>query len=225
MTQHSKAERRGLGRLLLFGGTFDPPHNGHLQMLQSCVAAVRPDRVLIVPTHLPPHKRAGSTPGPARLAMCRAAFVPRFAAAHVSTMELLRRGKSYSYDTVAALRRYCPETEIFLAVGSDMLLTLPSWHRYEQLKEMVTFVAQMRQKGEGAESEAKQFAQTLQAKGARVLFAEGPVQEISSTEIRELAAKGEDISALVPKEVLAIIQQRNLYRKGEAYRHDFKRRL
>ncbi|HET7224952.1 MAG TPA: nicotinate (nicotinamide) nucleotide adenylyltransferase, partial [Candidatus Eisenbacteria bacterium] len=108
-------------RLAVFGGTFDPPHVGHLALAERAADALALDRVLFVPARVPPHKRhAAMTPARHRLAMVRLAVRgnPRFA---VSTLELVRPGPSYTVDTLRALGRRHPRAELFLLIGADSL--------------------------------------------------------------------------------------------------------
>ena len=89
----------GPQKIILFGGTFDPPHNGHMTLLAGAIEAVRPDLVLVEPAGTPPHKRAGGTSAAHRLAMCEC-FRPLFPELVLDTTEIARGGKSYTIDTV-----------------------------------------------------------------------------------------------------------------------------
>ena len=99
-------------RIIVFGGTFDPPHNGHVTLLENAVRAVKPDKVLVIPTGVPPHKNGGNTPAAVRLEMCRC-FMSVFPKVQLDETEIHRAGKSYTVDTLlicaAAIR-----TRIFI---------------------------------------------------------------------------------------------------------------
>lgn len=195
--------------LLLFGGTFDPPHNGHMSILRNAIHAVQPDRVLVMPAGLPPHKRASGTSAALRLAMCKC-FLPLFPGLEISTMELYREGKSYTWDTVQQLMAEMPGVAISLCIGSDMLLTFTEWYRWQDLLAAVTLVAQSRAQQDTRP--AQQAAEALRQQGGRVVFASGEVEDISSTEVRRAVAAGQDISALVPPLVAQVIQREGLYK-------------
>ncbi|MFV0353138.1 MAG: nicotinate (nicotinamide) nucleotide adenylyltransferase [Oscillospiraceae bacterium] len=197
-------------KLLLFGGTFDPPHIGHLRILQNAIDTVLPDKVVVMPAGIPPHKQASATPGELRLQMCQC-FMPLFGNLQVSSLELHREGKSYTSNTVEFLQIQYPGAVIFLCIGSDMLLTFTAWHKWEWLLHNVVLVAQSRQR---ADEEAVQVvAQDLTKQGATICFAKGKMIEVSSTNIRQMAAEGKDISSLVPPSVYTVILQNNLYKR------------
>ncbi|MEG2394852.1 MAG: nicotinate (nicotinamide) nucleotide adenylyltransferase [Ruthenibacterium sp.] len=208
-------------KLLLFGGTFDPPHNGHLCLLHAAIRAVQPDRVVVMPTGLPPHKAAGHTSGELRMRMC-ACFLPLFSPMVISDMELVREGKSYTVDTVRALQKLYAQARIYLPIGSDMLLYFRKWHAYEILLQAVTLVVHCRDADDLAPVE--ECAARLRAEGGEVLLVRGPIEEVSSTEVRALAAAGKDISRLVPKNVAQLVRQYRLYQTeaGEENSYDFR---
>lgn len=205
-------------RLLLFGGTFDPPHLGHMGLLQNAIRAVEPALVLVIPAAVPPHKRASATPTGLRLAMC-ACFAPLFARLTVSDIEIGREGPSYSYDTLLELRRLYPGGDFYLTVGGDMLTGFTSWHRWRDLLAMATLVAQGR--GEG-EADLRRAAAELEAAGGRVIIAPGPVLPLSSTQIREGLAAGEDLYRLIPPPANEIAREHGLYTGGDKDKEEAK---
>lgn len=191
-------------KLLLYGGTFDPPHQGHINNLTAAIAAVRPDHVVVMPAGIPPHKAASSTPGAYRLAMCRC-----FAALHpslvVSDWEIRQGGRSYTIDTVAMLQKACPQAEIYLCIGSDMLLTFTEWRSWQQLLQQVTLVVQSRQPGD--DGELARAARQLEQQGGHILFAGAPALEISSSAVRAGLVPWQQL----PPEVQAVARQHHLY--------------
>ena len=100
-------------KLLLYGGTFDPPHQGHINNLTAAIRAVQPDRVVVMPAGVPPHKQASTTPGSVRLAMCQC-FLPLHPQLTVSSWELGRQGKNYTIDTVEMLQTAYPGADLYL---------------------------------------------------------------------------------------------------------------
>ena len=180
-------------KLLLFGGTFDPPHNGHMALLSACLAAVQPNRALVMPAGVPPHKQASATPGALRAEMC-GCFRALSPCVEVSLWEMGQGGKNYTVDTLC------------------MLLSFRAWRRWRDILRISALVVHSRENGD--EPALAAAAQALAAEGADILFAPGTVLEISSTQVRALAARGGDISPLVPAEVQRIILREGLYRGG-----------
>lgn len=198
-------------KLLLFGGTFDPPHLGHAALLRHAIEAVAPDRVIVMPAGTPPHKAASQTPGTWRYAMC-AGFLDIDARIARSRYEIDRPGKSYTVCTVEYLKQRWPGATIYLAIGSDMLLSFTEWYQWQRLLRLVTLVAQSR---DDAETAAMQPAiEALRAAGGKVLFLPVSVLRLSSSELRTAAAEGEDISSLVLPGAQQVITMHHLYRKG-----------
>ena len=105
-------------KLLLFGGTFDPPHNGHMALLSACLAAVRPHRALVMPAGVPPHKQASATPGLLRAEMC-GCFKALSPCVEVSRWELGKGGRNYTVDTLRMLKNTFPGARLHLCLGSD----------------------------------------------------------------------------------------------------------
>lgn len=195
-------------KLLLFGGTFDPPHKGHMSILKNAIAAVQPDAVWVVPADTPPHKQASATPAALRLAMC-ACFKPLFPGLVVSDIEIGRGGKSYTVDTVAALQQQYPGVRVYLCIGSDMLLTFTEWRSYRTLLHKVVLVAQCRESEDRQAAVAAALA--LAREGGRILFASGQIEEISSTQLRAAIAAGKQVGDSIPPPAAALVARCGLY--------------
>ena len=134
----------GPQKIILFGGTFDPPHNGHMTLLAGAIEAVRPDLVLVEPAGTPPHKAGGQLAGGChRLNMCRLAFEGD-PVCRVSDIELRRGGKSYTIDTVRQMNARYPGAQLYFPMGSDMLLWFRNWAAYRELLRRVVLVAHLR---------------------------------------------------------------------------------
>ena len=130
-------------KILLYGGTFDPPHNGHMNNLRAALALVQPDRALVMPAGTPPHKHASATPAELRLQMC-ACFTALSPAVQVSDWEIRQGGRSYTVHTLEMLRGANPGAELYLCVGSDMLLTFGEWYRWQDMLKMAALVVESR---------------------------------------------------------------------------------
>ena len=195
-------------KIILFGGTFDPPHNGHMTLLAGAIDAVQPDLVIVEPAGTPPHKRAGETPARHRMAMCEC-FRSLCGDLIVDDTEIRREGKSYTIDTVRAMNERYPGAQLYFPMGSDMLLWFHNWVAYEELLHRLVIVAHVRAGEDAAPMRA--FAGTLCAEGGRVIFTKAPVLPLSSTEVRDKIARGEPVDALVPEHVAAYIAAHGLY--------------
>lgn len=182
----------------ILGGTFNPPHLGHLRLVRAFADRFALERVLIIPTSVPPHKAAPDLADAAlRLDMCRALFDdPRFA---VSDVEIARGGASYTVETLRALHTQYPDASLYFLVGSDMLRTFDSWYRPDEIRSLCTLCAAVRHPGE-----------TLPDTDALVLEHFDPI-EISSTDVRLAVRTGEDVTEMVGEAVAAVIARHGLY--------------
>ncbi len=133
-------------KIAIYGGSFNPPHLGHLEAAKTVCAELAPDKLLIIPDNIPPHKAMdpGSPTAEERLALCRIAF-RSITGAEISDMEIRRRGKSYTAHTVRELRGRYPDDELFLVVGSDMLLSFEEWYEFEYLLSECTLAVVSRE--------------------------------------------------------------------------------
>jgi nicotinate-nucleotide adenylyltransferase len=189
-------------RLGVLGGTFDPPHVGHLIVASDVCAALGLDRLLLVPAAAPPHKRGRvHASAELRLEMVRAATAddPRF---EVDDLELRREGESYSADTLRQLTAREPEAEIFFVIGVDQLREFASWREPEVVTRLATLVVVSRAGDEAAD-------------GGEMAFPVLPLQvtriDLSATEVRRRVRDGEPIRYLVPDSVREIIEREGLY--------------
>lgn len=174
----------------IYGGTFDPPHLGHMEAARASVAVLGLDKLIFMPAKQPPHKQLSdnSASPEQRLAMTAlmadGLLMPRVA--EVSDMELCREGKSYTSDTLRELKKRYPQDELWLLMGTDMFLTLQNWHEAEQIMQMASIAAFARTEsdsGEMMEIQGKYLSETY---GARVTIVQLPeIREISSTQVRQ----------------------------------------
>ncbi len=198
-------------KIAMLGGTYDPIHYGHLRLGKHYADTLGLDKVFIVPTRTPPHKAATATDGELRLEMCRLAALSmndeRFVA---SDIELRRDGLSWSFYTVCSLIESNPGAEVYLMVGADMFMTLETWHRFDELKQLVTYCTVPRD--DIPYETLRTHADRLEANGCRTLISQYEPGHISSTMIRERVRAGEDISELAPPAVAELILKNKLYR-------------
>lgn len=191
-------------RLLIFGGTFDPPHNGHMALLQNAAARVKPDKILVLPDYMPPHKAKATCSAEERLAMCQC-FAQADSRVVVDDRELRRGGKSYTVDTVRELRKTYRDWHFYFVLGSDMLLSFETWREWQTLLKEMTLVCQSRQ--QGLDEAIRKKISFLREYGGHVIFCDAPPIEISSTFLRERIKKKQDIAAFVPQTVLHWLQE------------------
>lgn len=196
-------------RIGFFGGTFNPPHNGHLNLARHWSRRLALDKFLLIPTGTPPHKAASDVPGETRLAMCRIAAAESGGLLEVSDFEVRRAGRSYSVITLAALHEAYPDSDIYMVMGADMFVTLESWYDFERLKTLATFCTMPR---DGVSAQAlNEYRAHLAAVGCRGLVADEPELDISSSAIREKVQAGQPITGLVTPGVERYIIEKGLY--------------
>jgi nicotinate-nucleotide adenylyltransferase len=195
-------------RLGILGGTFNPPHLGHLVCAQEAHVHLGLDRVMLVPARVPPHKPVADEPGVEhRLELCRLA-VAGDARLAVSDIEVRREGPSYTVDTLQLLTATGSYTEICLIVGGDIAAGLPNWRSPEQVLSLATLAVAQR---EAPPRSAIDEALSQVPGGERTRFFEMPAIGISSSAIRRRVRDGEPVRYLVPEAVAQYIERHQLY--------------
>ena len=194
----------------ILGGTFNPPHMGHLVMAQEALDQLDLDRVVFMPVAVPPHKEAREDPGAAaRLELSRLAVAgdERF---EVSPLEVERGGASFTVDTLRELHDVEPEHDLTFIVGGDMAQSLPAWREPEEILALARLAVAER---EGVRRE--DIARRLEPlhDGSRVVFFDMPRIDISSSSIRRRVAEGRPVRYLVPDAVAEAIAEQGLYRQ------------
>lgn len=188
-------------RIGLFGGTFDPPHVGHIAAAVNVRHALGLDRVLMVVANDPYQKSSTRvvSPASARLEMVRAACegIPGL---EVSDIEITRGGPSYTFDTVSEVLAENPDADVFVIVGSDTATRIESWHRWNELAEIATFVVIAR------DSDVLNVPSTI-----NWIRVDTPIIECSSTDLRRRLHAGEDTTHLLSQSVLSVVHARHLY--------------
>jgi nicotinate-nucleotide adenylyltransferase len=195
-------------RIGILGGTFNPPHLGHLICAQEAYLQLGLDRVTLIPARIPPHKPVEDEPGAEhRLELCRLAIRgdERF---QVSDLEIGRDGPSYTVDTLEALHSSSPDHELFLIVGGDIAAGLPNWHEPERVLSLATLAVAQRR---GTSRTAVDSALRTLRGGERTCFFRMPRVALSSTMLRERARSGQPIRYYVPDAVEGYIKRHRLY--------------
>jgi nicotinate-nucleotide adenylyltransferase len=195
-------------RIGILGGTFNPPHLGHLIAAQEAHRELALDQVVLIPAAIPPHKPVEDEPGAQhRLELCRRAVGDdeRFT---VSDLELRRDGPSFTVDTLDILRSRSPSDDLFLILGADIAAGLPEWHEPERVLELATVTIARRR---GTAKAAVQDALAQLPGGDRARFFQMPRIGISSTMVRDRVRAGQSIRYFVPDGVMHYIQRHGLY--------------
>lgn len=204
-------------KIAIYGGSFNPPHCGHVEAAYSVQENLMPDKLLIIPASIPPHKELaeGSPDAAERLELARLAFaeVPN---AEVSDIEIMREGKSYSADTLERLMELYPDAEFTFVMGSDMLLSFENWYRFRFLLENMTLGVFCRNCGEDAE--ILRHAEYLkQNYGARYVFINHEPKPMSSSDIREMLPDRRGASCLPESVYARIIKNGDYDARPELY--------
>lgn len=195
----------------LFGGSFNPIHNGHLHLVRSVRKALRLDGVLLMPAGEAPHKSTAEyAPAADRLEMCRRA-AEKYDWMQISDYEIRKTGKSYTVETLRALREMHPDTDWTLMIGSDMLLTFTQWREWQEIMKMARICAVSREKGDLPQLFAAADALRDAVPEADITVLSVRAFPVSSTQIRLNLQKNADCSCLLPENVVQYIQEHQLY--------------
>ena len=197
-----------MSQTVLYGGTFNPIHRGHLDICVRARQAVDARRVLLMPAAQPPHKSAGwLAPDQDRLAMCALA-AREYDLIQVDDWEIRRGGRSYTVDTLGHLAAVFPEEELWLLIGTDMFLTFTQWHRWEEIGKMASLLVASREEGDRERLLDQQ--QKLAEQGVRSRLLQNPPMPMSSTQIREELRRDGTTEKVCPQ-VLDYIREKELY--------------
>ena len=182
----------------ILGGNFNPVHNAHLVVADQVRQQLGLDKVLLMPEYLPPHVDAkGKIAEHHRLKMLELA-IEGIEGLEIETIELERKGISYTYDTMLLLNERDPDTDYYFIIGADMVDYLPKWHRIDELVEIVQFVGVQRPRYKAGTSYP-------------VIWVDIPLMDISSSMVRDFVAKGRTPNFMLPKPVLDYIKKEGLY--------------
>jgi nicotinate-nucleotide adenylyltransferase len=193
----------------ILGGTFNPPHLAHMVCASEARAQLRLERVVLVPTGVPPHKQMDQEPGRThRLEMCRLAAAGHLDWLEVSAIEVNRDGPSYTVDTLREIHATQPGDELTFIVGGDMAWSLPSWHEPEAVLELAQMAVAERT---GARREEVRQRLTGMRGAERISYIEVPRLDISSSALRRRVREGRPIDYLVADAVADYIEQWRLY--------------
>lgn len=200
-----------MSRIGILGGTFNPIHNGHIQMAEYSHKAAELDKVILMPTFVPPHKESTNLVScEHRLNMCRLACL-NLPYAEVSDFEIKLEGKSYTYRTLELLKSQNKNDEFFFIVGADMFLSMQNWKNPEIIFELATVIAIPRDK-DSVSQLSNHYENVLKKMGAKAIVLKDSVLTVSSTYIRDNIDNQSALQSLIDSRVYNYIKENNLYR-------------
>lgn len=193
-----------MGNIAVFGGTFNPFHIGHYEILKALCENEMFYKVLLIPDRIPPHKDVDYyVLDSDRIEMCRI-VCEDFFKAELCLIEFEREGKSYTVDTVKALKNKYPDDKIYIAIGADMVKSLDTWYDFENLKKIASFVAFNR----GGDREFSADVKRMRALGADITVFGDKITKVSSSELRKGINK-----KFLPEKVYEYVSERRIYKQ------------
>lgn len=191
-----------MANIAIFGGTFNPFHIGHYEMLRSVCDLDFIDRVFVMPDKIPPHKKCDYLASDThRKNMCAIACKD-FCKAELCLIEFEREGKSYTVDTIKLLQKKYPDDKFFVVIGGDMLSTLDTWHNFRELITLTSFIAFNREGLSGFDDAYNR----LTACGAHIFIIKNKITDVSSTALRKKIEKN-----LLPDAIYDYIIKKEIY--------------
>lgn len=193
-----------MGYTAIFGGTFNPFHIGHYEMVKALQNDKAIDEIWIMPTNIPPHKVCEYMAEDSdRIKMCEI-ISEDFPKAKVSLTEFERKGKSYTFDTVTFLQAKFPQKNFIFVCGGDMFVYFPHWYRYEELMKLLPFYVFKRADTDSYEFET--CIKKFENEGMKIVLAKEIIPDISSTEFRKT-----NLPELLPEKIYEYIKGRGIY--------------
>ncbi|WP_410512226.1 nicotinate-nucleotide adenylyltransferase [Paenibacillus sp. BR2-3] len=188
----------------IMGGTFDPLHIGHMLAAEAARDSYELDEVWFMPSHIPPHKHAAGVSSEDRLAMVKET-VKGHECFRTLDWEVNRGGVSYTIETVRMLQEHYPDIDLYFIIGADMVQYLPKWQGIEEIVQRLTFI------GVGRPGTPLDLEELPSEIADKVVLADMPLVDISSTMLRERAAEGKSIRYMVPEAVFNYVHRSGLY--------------
>ena len=214
MERENLAAQEPLARRIgILGGTFNPPHLGHLRIAEQAHREFELDKVIVLPVGIPPHKREEAVlSADQREQLCRL-FCQEGDFLELCTMELRREGYTYTIDTLRAFHKILkPGQRIYYIIGTDTLFQLETWKEYEAVlsQDLCTFLCVPRP-GDPMHKVKAKIRQLKEEYGVKILLSAGAGPDISSTMVREALGRGERVDALVPARVLQFMEAEHVF--------------
>lgn len=195
-------------KIAIYGGTFNPIHNGHINFALGIYNMIDLSKVIFVPNNIPPHKNTHIDIENFRIDMCKIA-IHKYPFFEVSDIEIKRGGISYTIDTLKQIKSLYPDSQLYLIVGSDMFVTVENWKNAKEIFDLSIICSAPRRYGEI--DMLNKYSDKFNKKSIRNIIFDIPSIDISSTNIRNNVRLGKDISEMVPEGVKDYIYINNLY--------------
>lgn len=196
-------------KVVMYGGSFNPIHIGHIQLAQYFLNTLKPDKFLVIPDRIPPHKsNSNMVSANDRITMCNLAL-ERFNNVEVSDIEIKREGKSYTVDTLHQLNEIYPNAQIFIIMGADMFLTLHTWKDYKEIIKGTVICTVPRDDKNVDELIA--YSKTPIVEGIKCIISNSMMMGVSSSQIRENIKNGKPITNMVSSKTRDYIFKNRLY--------------
>jgi nicotinate-nucleotide adenylyltransferase len=194
-------------RIGMYGGAFDPPHNAHVALAKAAVEQLGLDALHVIPTGHAWHKTQQLTLGFHRLEMAERAFggIPNVV---VDQREVMRTGPTYSLDTLRELQAENPDAQLYLVMGADQAVALPTWSHFAEIAKLAIICVAERANTTGNIS----YISTLNSLNCRAIHIELPIMPESATDVRDLVLHHKPVNHLLPSSVVAYIDAHGLYR-------------
>ena len=200
-----------MNRKAIFGGTFDPIHNGHLHIAYKALEELKLDKIIFIPSGNPPHKSEEYiTNKIIRYDMVKYAIVNEHKF-EISDYEVTKKGKSYTYETIEYFSKHYPNIELYFIAGADCLIDIHKWKNISSIMEKSQLVV-FNRPGYSMDSILLKKKEVEEKFKRNIIFLNIPLLDISSTEIREKIKKDEDIKNLIPEKTYEIIKKYKLYK-------------
>lgn len=201
-------------RIGIMGGTFNPPHTGHINAAEAACRELSLSKLILIPTATPPHKEMAKDSATAEQRLYMTGLLAKILGAEVSDIEIARGGKSYTVDTLTALSLEYPGNELWLIVGTDMFLTLEEWKNPERIFELASITCVPRSNDD--REKLLSYSKVLREKyGAVTRIIDVPAVTISSSELRP-ETQAEEMKKFIPEAILSYIRENKLYAKAAA---------
>lgn len=195
-------------KIAVFGGAFNPVHNGHINLVNHYINLLKPDKILIIPTANPPHRGNNNfVRQEHRFNMLKLAF-GSYSKVEISDIEFNMQGKSYTYNTISKIKKLYDNADIYLIVGEDQFLYFDKWYEYQKILDEVTVCTAQRNKNKA--QKLKAFAENV-LNSKKYIIADFDPVIVSSSEIREKLKNNERVDDLIPEKVLNYINENELY--------------
>ncbi len=195
-------------KIAVFGGAFNPVHNGHINLVNHYINLLKPDKILIIPTANPPHRENNNfVRQEHRFNMLKLAF-GSYSKVEISDIEFNMQGKSYTYNTISKIKKLYDNADIYLIVGEDQFLYFDKWYEYQKILDEVTVCTAQRNKNKA--QKLKAFAENV-LNSKKYIIADFDPVIVSSSEIREKLKNNERVDDLIPEKVLNYINENELY--------------